>query len=126
GVALDVTLAADIPGIPEHEQVTRLGEGVAIKLMDSSSISHPGLVAHMKGLAKKRKIKHQMEILPRGGTDAGAMQRTQAGVPVITLSVPTRYVHTSIELVDKKDIRAAVELMAAFIEEGQKAKMELE
>ena len=125
GIALDVTLAADIPGVPEHEQVTQLGEGAAIKIQDSSSISHPGLVAHMKALAKKRKIKHQMEILPRGGTDAGAIQRIQAGVPVITLSIPTRYVHTSIELADKGDIKAAIQLLAAFLEDGHRADLDL-
>jgi endoglucanase len=125
GVALDVTLAADIPGIPEHERVTQLGKGAAIKLMDSSSISHPGLVAHLKALARRKKIRHQLEILPRGGTDAGAMQRVRAGVPVVTLSVPTRYIHTSIELVDKQDIQAAVNLLAAFIEEGHRADLSL-
>jgi len=125
GVALDVTIAADIPGVPDHEQVTRLGDGVAIKLLDSSSISHPGLVEMMKGLARKRKIKHQMEILPRGGTDSGAIQRTQAGVPVITLSIPTRYVHSPNELVDRKDVEAAIKLLAAFIEEGDGANLEL-
>ena len=118
GVALDITLAADIPGIPEHEQVTRLGDGAAIKIQDSSSISHPGLVSHMKTLAKERDIKYQMEILPRGGTDAGGIQRIRAGVPVITLSIPTRYVHTSIELADKDDIEATIQLLAAFLEEG--------
>ena len=125
GIALDVTLAADIPGIAEHEQVTQLGAGAAIKLMDSSAISHPGLVAHLKGLARKKKIKYQLEILPRGGTDAGAMQRIRAGVPVATISVPTRYLHTSIELVDKRDLKAAVDLLSAFIEEGQKADLDL-
>jgi len=71
GIALDVTVAADIPGAPDHEQVTRLGQGVGIKLLDSASISHPGLFQHMKALAVKRKIDHQVEILPRGGTDSG-------------------------------------------------------
>ena len=94
GLALDTTLAVDIPGVAPHEQVTQLGEGAAIKLLDSSAISHPGMVAHLKALAKKRKIKHQLEILPLGGTDAGAMQRVRAGVPVATISVPTRYIHT--------------------------------
>ncbi len=125
GIALDITLAADIPGVPEHEQVTRLGQGTAIKLMDTSSISHAGLVAGMKALAKKRKIKHQIEILPRGGTDAGAIQRVRSGAPVITLSVPTRYVHTSIELADWKDIDATIKLLTAFIEEGQKTNLSL-
>ena len=121
GVAVDVTLAADIPGVPDHERVTLLGKGAAIKLMDSASISHPGLVAHLKALAGRRKIKHQPEILPRGGTDAGGIQRIRAGVPVVTLSVPTRYVHSSIELANKKDIDAAVRLLTAFVEEGHRA-----
>jgi endoglucanase len=53
------------------------------------------------------------------------MQRIQAGVPVITLSIPTRYLHTSIELAYKKDIEAAVKLLVAFIEEGQTADLSL-
>jgi len=125
GIALDVTVAADIPGVPDHERVTCLGEGVAIKIQDSSFIAHPGLVACMVDLAKKRKIKHQMEILPRGGTDAGGIQRVRAGVPVITLSVPTRYVHSSIELADSSDIEATIQLLAAFLEEGDKADLAL-
>ena len=72
-------------------------------------------------LASRRKIKHQMEILPRGGTDAGAMQRVRDGVPVITFSIPTRYIHTSVELVDKRDVQGAVRLLTAFLEDGQKA-----
>ena len=125
GVALDTTLAVDLPSVPEYEQVTQLGAGAAIKLLDSSSISHPGLVAHLKALARKRKIKYQMEILPLGGTDAGAMQRVRAGVPVATISVPTRYIHSSVELVDKKDLKAGVNLLTAFVEEGQKADLNL-
>ena len=124
GVALDITLAADMPGIPAHEQVTRLGKGTAIKIQDSSSISHPGLVSHMKALAEARNIEYQMEILPRGGTDAGGIQRVRAGVPVITLSIPTRYVHTSIELADKGDIEASIQLLVAFMEEGHRADLD--
>jgi len=125
GLALDVTIAADIPGVPEHEHVSKLGHGAAIKIQDSSTISHPGLVTHMKALAKRRKIPFQMEILPRGGTDAGGIQRARAGVPVITLSIPTRYVHTSIELADRKDIQATIDLLAGFLEEGHRANLDL-
>ena len=125
GVALDTTLAVDIPGVPDHEKVTELGGGAAIKIMDSSFISHPGLVACFKGLAKKRRIKHQMEILPRGGTDAGAIQKAQVGVPVITLSIPTRYIHTSVELVHRKDVEAVTKLLTAFIEDGASADLAL-
>lgn len=118
GLALDVTIAADIPGVPEHERVTCLGDGPAIKIMDSNSISHPRLVKALKTLAERRELKHQLEILPRGGTDAGPLQRTHAGIPAATISVPTRYVHTSIEMAHRGDIEAAIELTRAFIEEG--------
>lgn len=116
GVALDVTVASDVPGVGEHEHVTKLGAGVAIKIKDSLSISNPKLVRKMRELAEKKKIKYQMEILPRGGTDAGAIQMTREGVAAITLSVPTRYLHSVVEAVHKDDIQAAIDLLAAFLE----------
>ncbi|HUG16201.1 MAG TPA: M42 family metallopeptidase [Thermomicrobiales bacterium] len=115
-VALDVTLAMDIPGSAEQDAVTRLGDGVAIKIMDSSMISNHRFVRHMRDLAHEHGIAHQIEILPRGGTDAGAMQRVHAGVPAITLSIPTRYVHTVNEMCAVSDIQAAINLLARFLE----------
>lgn len=117
-VAIDITLANDIPGVPAEDAVTRLGEGTAIKIMDSSLICHPKVVAHFKAIAEKHGIKHQMEILPRGGTDAGGVQRLHGGLPAITLSIPTRYVHTVNETVHKDDLQASVDLMARYIEEA--------
>jgi endoglucanase len=115
GIALDVTLACDVPGAGKHQQITVLGEGTAIKLKDSSSLSNPKLVKKLRDIAKKKKIKHQLEILPRGGTDAGAMQRTRAGVAVCTISIPTRYVHSVVEMAHKDDIKASIDLLAAFL-----------
>ncbi len=125
GIALDTTLAVDIPGVAEYEQVTRLGGGAAIKILDSSSISHPKLVELLRSLAERRGIAWQHEILPRGGTDAGAMQRIQAGVPVGTISIPTRYIHSPVEMVHKADVEAAIALLAAMIEEGHTADLAL-
>jgi endoglucanase len=116
GVALDVTLAMDIPGAAEQDSVSKLGGGVAIKIMDSSSISNYRLVQHMRQLARANDITHQLEILPRGGTDAGAVQRARAGVPAITLSIPTRYVHTVNEMCSVADIQAAIALLARYLE----------
>lgn len=118
GIALDVTLAMDIPGQREAEAVTRLGQGVAIKIMDSSSLSDPRLVRRFRDLARREGIPHQLELLPRGGTDAGGIQRSRAGVPAITLSVPTRYVHTVNEMVSATDVEAAIALLARFLEEA--------
>jgi len=125
GVALDVTLACDMPGVSAHEQVTKLGKGVAIKLKDSASISHPGLVRFLVDLAEKRKIPYQMEILPRGGTDAGAIQLAREGAAVVTLSVPTRYVHSAVEAAHVDDIEAAIKLLTAFLETCHQADLKL-
>ena len=117
-VAIDITLANDIPGIPEQDQITRLGQGTAIKVLDSSLICHPKLVAHFRDLAEKNSIKHQMEVLPMGGTDAGGVQRLHGGIPSFTLSIPTRYVHTVNETVHKDDVDASVALLARYIEDA--------
>jgi tetrahedral aminopeptidase len=126
GLALDVTIAADIPDVPDHERVTLLGQGTAIKIMDSYSISHPGLVAFLRDLAERRGIPYQMEILPRGGTDAGALQRTRSGVPAVTISTPCRYVHSPVEMVHLHDVEASIALTAAFIEEAHRGEFVLE
>lgn len=117
GVALDVTIAGDIPGFEPHEQVTKLGEGVALKVYDSSHIPNYKLVQHFRDVAERHGIKYQLEVLARGGTDAGAMQRTRAGVPVITLSTPTRYLHTVNEMAHVDDIEGAVNLLARYLED---------
>lgn len=116
GLALDGTLAVDIPGSTEADRVSKLGDGTAIKIMDSSLICDPRLVAHCRNICDKNDIKYQMEILPRGGTDGGAIQRTRDGVPAITISTPTRYVHTVNEMVHKQDVAATVDLVRHFIE----------
>jgi tetrahedral aminopeptidase len=119
-IALDITLANDIPGIPEQDHITKLGGGAAIKFLDSSLICHPKLVEHFRQIAEKKKIPYQIEILPMGGTDAGAVQRLHGGVPSLTLSIPTRYVHTVNETVHSDDVDACVTLLARYIEDADK------
>lgn len=114
-IAIDVTLACDTPGIPDEEAVTRFGKGAAIKIMDGRSISDRGLVDEFLDLATKKKIAHQLEVLPLGGTDASVMQTSRTGCRTITLSVPCRYVHTITESVHVNDLQAAVDLLAAYL-----------
>lgn len=125
GVALDVTLACDMPGVQEHQRITQLGKGVAIKVKDSASISHPGLVRFLVELAEERDIPYQLEILPRGGTDAGGLQLAREGAAVVTLSIPTRYVHSVVEAAHVRDIEAAIDLLAASLERCHEADLRL-
>lgn len=115
-VALDVTIAADIPGTPDDTAVSRLRGGAAIKVFDSSHISNPNLVEHLRQIAEEHGIPHQLELLPRGGTDAGAMQKARAGSAAVTISIPTRYVHSVNEMAATSDIDACVNLLARFLE----------
>jgi endoglucanase len=86
--------------------------------MDGLSISNPKLVDHLKAIAEKKKIKYQMEILPRGGTDAGALQRSTSKTAATTISIPTRYGHSSVETIHKKDLQASIDLLVAYILEA--------
>jgi putative aminopeptidase FrvX len=123
GVAIDVTAAFDTPGVAEHQYVSTFGNGVAIKINDSATISNHGIVQFMKQLAVKYKIKHQMEILPFGGTDAMGMQLFGQG-PVCTLSVPTRYVHSPNEMIHKADLESTVKLLVHFLERAHECRVE--
>lgn len=116
GLALDITLATDTPGSDPTQVVTKLGEGVGITVMDGYSISDPRLVQHFQALAEANDIPYQLEMLPKGGTDAGTIQMARAGVPVITISPPTRYVHTANEMGSIKEADDTVALVARFLE----------
>jgi endoglucanase len=116
-IALDVTIAGDIPGMPKDSAVTRLGDGAAIKVFDSSQIRNLAVIETLRSIAERENIPYQLEVLPRGGTDAGAIQRSRAGVYTGTISMPSRYVHTVNETANTADIDACVDLLAAFIDQ---------
>jgi endoglucanase len=117
GIGVDTTLAVDTPGTPDVDQVTRLGMGAGITVMDSASIGDLGLVEQMDRIASDRGIPAQRSLLGRGGTDTGSIQRSGHGARTMTLSCPTRYIHTVTEMVHRHDLEACRDLIAAFIEE---------
>jgi endoglucanase len=110
---IDTTIAFDTPGSKPEESVTRLGEGVAIKIMDSSAICDYRMVKYMKQEADKAKIKWQHELLPAGGTDTAGMQRmAKYGTIAGAVSIPTRHIHSVIEMADKDDIKGNIDLLS--------------
>lgn len=117
-IALDTTLAIEMPGSAAQEAVTHIGKGVALKVMDSGHIAHPRLVKHLKTLAKREGIPYQLEVLPGGTTDARAMQMARSGSVSATLSLPSRYVHTVNEMVHLDDIEADIALLTAWLTEA--------
>ena len=112
GIALDTTIAFDVPNAQPHEMVTRLGHGTAIKIMDSSTICDYRMVNYLKDLANKNEIKWQAEILTGGGTDTMGIQRYgKHGAIAGAISIPTRHIHSVIEMAHKNDIENSIKLL---------------
>ena len=118
GIGIDVTLSCDTPGVPTNETVTKQGEGAALHIKDSSFISDHGLVTDLEKLAKKKRIKVQRSILGAGGQDGAAAQQAAAGARAVGVTVGTRYIHTVTEMVDRRDLEAARNLLAAYLGEA--------
>ena len=112
-IAVDVTDVDDTPG-SERSGTVQLGKGAAVKVMDSSIICHPEVVATLEGLAQVQGISVQRDIMRGGGTDAGAIHTTRLGVKTGGISVPCRYIHTPVEMADLGDAEACIKLVEAF------------
>jgi len=113
GIALDVTLCGDTPKGPKIN--VKMGQGIAVKILDRSVICHPGVVKMMEEAAERAGAKYQREVLTAGGTDAGAIQATRAGIPSGVLSIPCRYVHSATETVSIDDMNNGVKLLCELL-----------
>ena len=121
GIALDTTIAFDLPGAAAHEKITELGKGTAVKIMDASAICDYRMVAFMKETATKHNIPFQTEILTAGGTDTAGVQRMgRKGAIAGAISIPTRHLHQVIEMANKKDVYASIQLLKASLEDIDK------
>ena len=116
GIGLDVTLAYDVPGSRPEEQVTALGKGVAVKIMDSSTICDRRMVEFMKNQCETAKIPWQPEILKGGGTDTAGLQLNSPGGSIAgAISVPTRHIHQVIEMAHGEDVKGAIKLLTRCV-----------
>ena len=116
GICIDTTIAFDTPGAAAHEKITSLGEGVAIKIMDSRTICDTRMVEFMKNQATQNNIKFQTEVLTAGGTDTSAIQQMTAGGAISgAISIPTRHIHQVIEMCHKQDIQNAIDLLVTCL-----------
>jgi tetrahedral aminopeptidase len=112
-IALDVTLTGDTPHATPME--VSLGKGTAVKVQDSGMISHTGLNRLLIAAAEAVGAPYQLEVLQGGTTDAYSMQTVRAGVPASAISVPSRYVHSPSQIVDRRDVEASVAVLASFL-----------
>ncbi|MGD9572493.1 MAG: M42 family metallopeptidase [Thermoleophilia bacterium] len=115
-LAIDTCTADDGPGTPASGPSTRLGQGAAIRIMDASAIGSHRLVELLTRIAEEEGIPHQFHVANRGGTDTGSLQLSGDGAIAGCVSIPTRYVHSSVEACHPDDVDNAARLVAAFVE----------
>jgi endoglucanase len=113
-IAVDVTHGTDIPGIdPKQHGEVKLGEGPTYSL---GRENHPVLVERLRKIAQKKKIPTQVETFNKsGGTDALAYWTQNGGIPSAIISPPLRYMHTTVEMMDLRDLQRTADWLAAFV-----------
>jgi len=115
-LALEGTIGADMPGVPEESQPVRLGRGPAITVADRSIVVSRRLVATLEQVADEAAIPYQYKLPTYGGTDAGVIHLTKAGILAGVVSVPCRFIHSPTSTLRLNDFENTVRLVTRFVE----------
>ena len=124
-IAIDTTVAGDMPQIKETESALKLGDGVAITILEASG---RGVIVSEKirnmciEEAKKNKIKYQIDVIDGGMTDGAMIYMNREGIPTGVLAIPSRYIHSPCGVFSVDDIDAAVQLAIKVIVRVSKEK----
>jgi putative aminopeptidase FrvX len=119
-LALDVTIAGDVPGVREFDTTVKMGKGPALTISDSGLITHPKILRWLLDTAQEEKIAIQLESGLLGSTDAARISITRQGIPSGTISIPTRYIHSPASILSLKDLENSAKLAAAAIQKAAK------
>jgi tetrahedral aminopeptidase len=101
----------DLPRAKERGPATQLGHGPALGVLDRSAIADRRLVDHLVAIAEREGIPYQFEQPGLGGSDAGSIHLTRAGVPSVPVSIPCRYIHSPVAVLDPHDYQNTVRLV---------------
>ncbi len=108
---VDVGIAGDTPGISEKEAQSKIGEGPQIILYDASMVSHKGSRDLVVNTAEEAGIPYQFDSIAGGGTDSGSIHLTANGVPALSITIATRYIHTHAAILHRDDYENTVKLI---------------
>ncbi|MEI2664656.1 MULTISPECIES: M42 family metallopeptidase [Rossellomorea] len=115
GFGVDVGIAGDTPGVSDKEASSKMGEGPQIILYDASMVSHKGLRDFVTDTADEHNIPYQFDAIAGGGTDSGAIHLTANGVPALSITIATRYIHSHAAMLHRDDYENAVKLITEVI-----------
>lgn len=112
---VDVGIAGDTPGISDKEAASKMGEGPQIILYDASMVSHKGLRDLVTDTAGELSIPYQFDAIAGGGTDSGAIHISANGVPALSITIATRYIHSHAAMLHRDDYENAVKLITEVV-----------
>jgi len=118
-LALDTDIAGGHPGIEKKDTTVELEKGPVLTVSDAAGrglITPPAVLKWLKETATQHGIKYQLSVSEGGTTDATAIQLTRSGVPTGVVGVPTRYIHSPVEVLSLKDLENCAELVARAVE----------
>ena len=124
GIALEVDIAGDVPGIDETKAPAHMGKGPSILTYDGSMIPNPRFRDFVIKTAEELEIPHQLSVVPGGGTDAGVIHLTEMGCPSIVIGIPTRHIHAHNGILDLEDVKNAIKLIVELIKRLDKETVE--
>lgn len=122
-IATDVTIPGDHPGVSKKEASPEMGKGPVLVLASASGrglLADNRLVTWLRSAGDKMKIPYQLEVGDGGNTDASIINLVRDGIPSIPLSVPSRYIHSPVEVVDLKDVESTIDLLVEALKKKPK------
>ncbi len=118
-LAIDVDVAGGHPGIEKKDRPVELEKGPVITVSDASGrgiITPPAVLKWLKETAAQYNIEYQLSVEDGGNTDASVIHLTKSGIPTGIVSIPTRYIHSPVELLSLRDLTNCAELIARALE----------
>ena len=115
GLALEGTFVSDVPATRPDRVSSKIKGGPVVTIMDRSSFTHPHVLKTLIKVGREKSIPFQFKQVPVGGTDAGAIHLTKAGVPSGTVAVPCRYIHGPASILHVDDLRNTTRLVTEFV-----------
>lgn len=123
GFAVDVGIAGDTPGVSDKDADSKLGKGPQLVLYDASMVSHKGVRDLVVDTADEQHIPYQYTSIARGGTDSGSIHLTANGVPALSITIATRYIHSHAAILHRDDFENAVKLIVEVIKKLDRDKV---
>ena len=116
-LAVDTTVAGDLPNVSDEESPLKLDEGPVFDFIEAGGrglIAPENIRKWLKETAKGNDIDYQISVMDGGMTDAARVYLEKGGIPTGTVSIPVRNIHSCVEVMDMNDVEKGIDLLEAL------------